>query len=79
MIVRLLNDAVAEPSTKRFVKGRSLRIERWMQLARVASEQVNGLQALAKVAPRRPSRAKPIPTVPATGQPIEPGEAASAA
>ena len=59
MVARILNDLVIEPSTKRFVKGRATRIERWQQLAACATAQVNGLQALAKcAAPRKPRVAK---------------------
>lgn len=68
MIVRILNDATVEPSTKRFVKSRATRIERWMQLEAAARTQINGLQALAK-APRA-ARTPKAPKVPGTGVPI---------
>jgi hypothetical protein len=63
MTVRILVEAAAEVSTKRFVKSRAARIERWAQLERVAREQINGLSALAKAPAARKVRPKAaVPT-----------------
>lgn len=80
-VVRILNDASMDPSTKRFVKGRPARIDRWTQLANIASQQVQGLQALAKAAaPKRVVKAKansasvanlPFTTSPATSEALD--------
>ena len=56
MTVRLLVEAVGEPSTKRFVTSRAARIERWQQLATVASEQASVLAALSKAPTPRAKR-----------------------
>ena len=75
MTVRLLVEAVGEPSTKRFVKSRAARIERWQQLAEVASEQASNLTALAKTpttckSKRSATAAISSILIPATNSPI---------
>lgn len=78
-ITRILNDAAMDPSTKRFVKGRAGRIERWLQLESVAHTQVSGLQALARVsAPKRAPKVKApaMANLPETGWQTPPAEAA---
>ena len=52
IVCRILGDTTLEPSTKRLVRSRPQRIERWTQLAELAQREVAGLQALAKQAPR---------------------------
>jgi len=66
MVVKLLSEAVIELSTKRFTRSRPDRVQRWLQLERVAGEQVAGLSALAKTASKRTARvvgAGPAPRV----------------
>lgn len=64
-ICKILNDLVLEPSTKRFVKRRAERIERWEQLAQVARAHAAGLSNINAPVPM------PAPT--------EPGETTQAA
>lgn len=66
MVARILGDLAIEPSGKKFLNSRASRLERWMQLAGVASRQAAGLQALSKAA-RVPKRK---PAVEGTGVPI---------
>lgn len=75
-VVRILNDTAMDPSTKRFTKGRGARIERWLQLEQLAHSQVNGLQALAKAAPKRAAKSRVIAHEPDS---IPPAEQAAAA
>jgi hypothetical protein len=58
MVVKILGELSNEPSTKRFTRSRAARVERWLQLERVAKEQSVGLLALGKVSVKRPARVK---------------------
>lgn len=61
-IVRILNDAAMEPSTKRFTRNRATRQERWLQLAQMAERQAQGLSSL-QAAPRKATKPKAKPAV----------------
>lgn len=76
MVCRILGDTTLEPSTKRFVRSRPARIERWTQLAELAQREAAGLAALAKQAPRvkRPAKASEASTA-TTPQPAQPAAA----
>lgn len=68
MVVKILGELIDEPSSKRFAHSRTARIERWGQLATVATLQNEGLRALAKAPARK--RAAKAPSTPSTEVPI---------
>lgn len=57
MVVKILGELSVEPSTKRFVRSRALRITRWQELSELAGKQANALAAVVRTTVARKPRA----------------------